>query len=198
MVDLFGVLAGVLSAFAYLPYIRDTLRGDTRPERASWLIWSLLGSIAFFSQMYEGATHSLWLGGIQVLGTIVVFLLSIKRGMGGFLNKSDQKVLAVACVGLILWYFASTAVYALAIIISINLLGGWVTITKAYRDPQSETLLTWTVSMGASSLGVLAVGDWDWIVLAYPLYLLVLNTAIVSAILLGKAALLPRSATASV
>ena len=70
----FGIASGALSTFAYIPYIIDTVARRTQPQRASWLIWSVLGSIALISQIYEGATSSLWFAGVQVSGTIIVFL----------------------------------------------------------------------------------------------------------------------------
>lgn len=181
-----GIASGVLSTFAYLPYIIDTVAKRTRPQRASWLIWSVLGSIAFCSQVYEGATDSLWFAGVQVSGTIIVFSLSVFLGAGGFLSRSDLIVLLAATVGLVLWYFTETSVYALAITISISLLGGAVTIVKAFRDPGSETMSTWFLSMLASVCAVLAVGRIDWVILAYPLYLFTLNGGIVMAMLLGR------------
>ena len=53
-------------------------------------------------------------------------------GVGRFLNRTDYLILAAAGVGLLLWYFTENAAYALAITISISLLGGSVTVTKAY------------------------------------------------------------------
>lgn len=182
----FGIASGVLSTFAYIPYIIDTIAGRTQPQRASWLIWSVLGSIALVSQIYEGATVSLWFAGVQVTGTVIVFALSIRAGSGVFLSKTDNFILVAAGIGLVLWYFTETAAYALAITISISLLGGVATVTKAWRDPDSETLITWVVSLIASVCAVLSVGKFDLIILAYPLYLLTLYCAFVIAILLGR------------
>jgi len=182
-----GILSGVLSTFAYVPYVIDTLAGRTQPQRASWLIWSVLGSIAFFSQVYEGASSSLWFAGVQVTGTIAVFVLSIRLGTGGFLDRRDCMVLLCALAGLMLWYFTETAIYALGITISISLLGGSVTVLKAYRDPSSETLSTWMMSFIAASCAIVSVGTLDWILLAYPLYLFTLNGAIIFAMQLGHA-----------
>ncbi len=182
----FGLLSGLLSTFAYLPYIRDTAAGHTQPQRASWFIWSVLGSIAFLSQLYEGAGSSLWFAGVQVSGTIIVFLLSIRFGIGGLVKRSDCIVLAFAGAGLLIWYFTQNAVYALAITIGISLLGGGVTVAKAHAAPESETLSTWFMSFIASGCAILSVGALDWVFLAYPIYLFVLNGAIVLAILLGR------------
>lgn len=182
----FGVGAGLLSTIAFVPYILDTLAKRTRPQRASWLIWSVLGSIALGSQIYEGATSSLWFAGVQVAGTVIILLLSIRRGSGTFLSNTDFGILAAAGVGLVLWYFTETAAYALAITISISLLGGLATAVKAFYAPHSETLSTWVISFIASIFAVLSVGKADLILLAYPVYLLVLYLAFIIAILLGR------------
>lgn len=182
----FGIAAGVLSAFAYIPYILDTVTGRTQPQRASWLIWSVLGSVALVSQIYEGATSSLWFAGMQVSCTIVVFVLSIKTGKGRYLSKADYSILMAAALGLVLWYFTETATYALAITISISLLGGTATVVKAYTDPDSETLVTWVISWIASACAIFSVGKYDLILLAYPLYLFTLYLAFIVAIALGR------------
>ena len=183
---LFGLMSAVLSTFAFLPYILDTLRGRTQPQRASWLIWSLLGSIAFVSQVFEGASHSLWFAGIQVSGTIVIFLLSIARGVGGFVQAKDRLVLLAAAAGLGIWYLTDTPAYALGISVTISMLGGLVTICKAFKSPDSETMTTWAVSFVAAICAILAVGQLDWVLLAYPVYLLILNGGIVLAIVAGR------------
>lgn len=183
----FGLMSAAFSTIAYLPYIRDTLLQRTQPQRASWFIWSVLGSIAFCSQLYEGATDSLWFAGAQVAGTLVVFCLSIRLGVGGFVNKQDGLILLMAGLGLVAWYLTETSVYALAITISISLLAGIVTVQKAYHHPHSETLSTWALSFVAASFAIFAVGRADLVLLAYPLYLFVLNGAIVLAMLAGRA-----------
>ena len=181
-----GILSGVLSTLAFLPYIIDTIARRTHPQRASWLIRSVLGAIAFSSQVFEGATESLWFAGAQVTGTIIVFLLSILVGVGVFLSRADVFVLLLAGVGLVLWYQTDTAIYALAITIAISVLGGVVTVAKAFHNPDSETMTTWAISCAASVFAIISVGKADLILLAYPLYLFTLTGAIVLAMTLGR------------
>ncbi len=181
-----GVFSGMLSIFAYIPYIIDIIAGRTRPQRASWLIWSVLGSIAFFSQVHEGAAASIWFAGVQVSGTVIVLLLSIWRGVGHYLKTTDFLVLACAAFGLVLWQQTESAAYALVITISISLLGGSVTVIKSYRDPDSETMVTWVVSLFASICAICSVGQLDFVLLAYPLYLFTLYGTIVLAMALGR------------
>jgi len=94
--------------------------------------------------------------------------------------------LVAAVVGLIIWYFTSNAAYALLITICISLLGGSVTVIKAFKDPDSETLSTWVVSFVASLCAAVSVGKMDFVLMAYPIYLIILCGAISLAMLLGK------------
>lgn len=181
-----AALSAMLSCMAYFPYIKDTLAGVTRPQRASWLIWAVLSSIAFASQVAEGAAQSLFFAGIQCSASILIFLLSIRKGAGHLLSGRDGCVLLAAAVGLGLWYATDSATYALATTISISLLGGAVTVAKAYRDPDSETLSCWVLGLAASVLAAVSVGGLDWVLLAYPLYLVTLKGSILMALYLGN------------
>ncbi len=187
VLQMLGIASAVLSICAFVPYIRDILKGRTQPQRASWLIWSVLGSIALASQIYEGATQSLWFAAIQVGGTIAVLLLAITFGAGRFLLRGDIYVLMAAALGLVLWMLTDTAVYALSITITISLLGGVMTCKKAYRDPNSETLSKWVWAFFASVCAIGAVGQFDPVLMAYPAYVFILNGAIISSIHLGRA-----------
>lgn len=183
---LFGILSATLSLLAYLPYVIDTLRGSTQPQRASWFIWSVLGSVALASQVSSGASTSLWFVAVQVGGTVLIFVLSLWRGTGGLMRKCDCKVMAAALLGLGLWYLTDTPAYALAISITVSLLGGSVTVAKAYADPDSETAGFWAWSAVSAVFAILSVGAWDPLMLAYPAYILGLNIAILAAMALGR------------
>ncbi len=40
-----GLLAGVVGIADTIPYVRDTVRGSTRPHRGTWLIWDVLAIV---------------------------------------------------------------------------------------------------------------------------------------------------------
>lgn len=185
MLQIFGYISAALSITMIIPYIRDIFTKNTRPERASWLIWTVLTSIAFFSQLAKGATDSLWLTGGQTLAVLLVFMLSIKYGVGG-LTKRDITALAAATVGLIIWYFTKEPAYALFISILIDAIGTLLTVIKSYQEPNTETVSTFVMSGTSGIFGALAVGSWSTILLAYPLYIIIANYSIVVSILLGK------------
>ena len=66
-----------------IPYIRDILRGTTRPHRGTWLVWAVLAIVVYGSQRADGATWSLLMSGAQAMLTGLIFILAIRRGVGG-------------------------------------------------------------------------------------------------------------------
>jgi hypothetical protein len=53
-----GLLAGVVGIADTIPYVRDTVRGSTRPHRGTWLIWSVLAIVVCLSKIF----HAPWGG----------------------------------------------------------------------------------------------------------------------------------------
>lgn len=185
MNQIFGYASGILMMASAIPYIRDIFLLKTKPERATWLIWSFLQIIAFFSQLAKGAEYSLFLTIGDTITVTTVFIISIKYGMGG-LMKRDIWALIGAGVSLFLWYLTKEPAVALFIIIFIDLLGGMLTLIKSYENPESETMISWMMAGFAGLLGTLAVGENNLILLSYPLYICLLNFAVGFTVLLRK------------
>ena len=186
MLKYFGLLAGAITFFCYFPYFKDIISRAAKPERASWFIWVILGSIAFFSQLAEGAGFSLWLVAMDTLGGIVAFILAVIYGTGG-LKKRDYIGLVIAGLGLILWYFTRHASYALIITILVDFVGTVLNIIKSYEDPGSETLTVWLCVALAGLLTMISVGKFNPILLLYPFYIFLANISVPIAMMLGKA-----------
>ena len=187
-VELFAIGSGVLSVVAGPPYFLDILRGKTKPERATWFIWTLQGMIAFGSQALMGAHWSLVFVGLNAGGDLLVFLLALKFGMGGW-KRVDIVALLIALAGLVVSLMAKAPLIALAAVIVADFAGTVPTFFKVYRMPESETTFTWLAFATASLLAVFSVGSLRWSLVVYPLYLALDNYAIVAVQYLGRAKL---------
>jgi len=140
--------------------------------------WSILGGILFFSQLAKGGTNSLWLIGVQTFGDILVFVLSIKYGIGGML-KRDIFALLAAFGGLVIWYFTKEGSYALFIAIFIDAVGAMLTIIKSFEQPGTESVFAWSLTSLGGLLAIFAVGKLDFVLLAFPIYIFVMSLVIV-------------------
>jgi len=166
---IFGISSLVINLISVLPYFRDIVRGKTHPERASWFLWLVLGGIFFSASVAEGAEESLWFTGMQVFTPTVVFILSIKRGVGGF-ERRDKQGLAVAAFGLLLWYLTDNPGLAILMALLVDSAGLWLTALKTWEKPESETFISWAALLLVGTLAILSVGEFDVTLLAFPAY----------------------------
>jgi len=184
MLETLGYASGILMMLSVIPYARSILRGETKPQRMTWFIWTVLILIAFFSQLAKGATWSLLLTAGDAIAIIISFILSIKFGVGG-LRKIDIISLCGAGVSLILWYLTKEPAVALFLIIIIDLIGANLTIIKTWKNPETENWVGWGICGVGGFLGVLAVGSFNFVLLSYPIYICLINT-IMAVIILSR------------
>jgi hypothetical protein len=172
-----GLAAGLIGVFDTIPYVRDTLRGSTRPHRGTWLIWGVLAIVVSLSQYADGASWSLVMVGVQAVLTSLIFLLSIRHGEGG-VSRAEITMIAIAGVGVVGWVVADEPLVATACVVAADLIGVALMIPKTYRDPHSETLITFAFASVGGALGAGAVGTIDVSLLLYPAYYCVINGAL--------------------
>ena len=177
LVVVLGLAAGLIGVLDTIPYVRDTLRGSTRPHRGTWLIWGVLAVVVSLSQYADGASWSLVMAGVQAVLTSLVFVLSVRRGEGG-VSRADITMIAIAGAGVTGWIVADEPIVATACVVAADLIGAGLMVPKTYRDPDSETLITFAFASLGGALAAGAVGAIDVSLLLYPVYYCVINGAI--------------------
>jgi hypothetical protein len=180
-----GEIAGLVTASGTVPYVWQVVFQGVRPERASWLIWFALGVMSLVSQRSAGGVDSLWLTVGQDVATGLILVLSIFKGEGG-LSLFDLRALAVASVGIVGWRLSGDAAWGVVFVIVADSMGVVTTMRKTLADPSSESWIAFLIAAVAATLGSLAVHRLDLTLLAYPVYLIIANAAIVMAVLLGN------------
>lgn len=174
----FGIAAGLLSFVAYPIYIRDILRGETKPSKVTWWILALLNAALAASYYAAGARDTIWIPISYTIGFTVVAFLSLQYGEGNW-EKSDWICLLGAVISLFVWWILQSAEIALYLIIITDFIGLAPTIYKTYKRPWTESRLSWTIALAASALNVVAIERWVPAISLYPLYVLVTNAFIV-------------------
>jgi hypothetical protein len=172
-----GMIAGVLTLTGFIPYWWAIVRGQTRPNRATWWIWTIVGIIIAVSYRASGATSTMWVPITYVIGPFCTALLAIKFGADGW-TKLDTICMVGVGVGLILWGVYRSPHLTLGLNIGIDFLGALPTIRKSIRDPDSEDLFSWLLFAIANIINLLAVDLWEWQIIVYPIYMVLITTII--------------------
>ncbi len=164
----------VLQFLGASTYMVDTLRGRTRPNRVSWLLWGTFTLIAFFASLDSGA-------GVEALYTLLIGVNRMIIFGLSFINSEaywkvtprDYRLGALAIVGIILWAITGEGLLALVFAIFANLMAGLPTMVKAYHQPETETSTLFGICIVTSTLALLTVqGDYTVATVGFPLYIL--------------------------
>jgi hypothetical protein len=181
----FGVAALIVNVVGYIPYIHGIFTGKVRPQRITWGIWSILTTIAFVNQVLNHGGYSSLFFGSTVFLVVTVFTLSIFKGIGGA-SRFDQTVLAATAILFMGWIFTHNTTTSTIIAVTIDAIAALPTLIKAYRLPHTEVYLQWVLAGISGLLSLLAVPIHYYILYVYPVYVLVMNAAIVAAKYLGE------------
>jgi hypothetical protein len=172
-----GVLAGVCAVANTVPYIRDIVRGRTRPHRGTWLVWGVLAIVVYFSQRADGASWSLLMAGAQAMLTSLIFILAIRHGEGG-VCVTDVFFTAMAAAGVAGWVVSDKPIVATASVVAADLLAAAMMTPKTYRDPGSETFASFALASLGGAFATGAVASTEPSLLMYPIYFCAVNAAI--------------------
>jgi hypothetical protein len=182
-----GALAGLAGLVGTAPYVRDVIARSTRPQRGTWLIWSLLAVVVGLSQRADGATWSVAMAGAHAAGNGLVLALAVRYGTGG-LSRQELALVAVAGAGVTGWVLADDPLIATVCVVAADLIALAMMVPKTWRDPGSETLSTFALASVGGALAVASVGALDPSLLLYPAYYCLANGALALLIVGRRAA----------
>lgn len=165
-----GKVAGIVSLVAFIPYILAILWGETKPNRATWWIWAVVGLMLGASYYSSGANHTIWVPVSYIIGPFVTAILSIKYGVGGW-TRFDRNCLLGAGVSAVLWWMFNSPLTVLLINLFIDSMGALPTIRKVYHEPESEDSTAWVLSFVANTINLFAVERWTFKIAIYPMYM---------------------------
>jgi hypothetical protein len=179
-----GIIAGILALSGYIPYIYSIIAGKTRPNRATWFIWTIIGGLLAFSYLAEGDQNSIWLPIGYFLGPLIVAILSLRYGYAEW-TRLDTICIVAAFISIVPWILSDNATITLLINLLIDSTGAIPTLVKTYREPETEDMTAWGIFFAANTIQLFAISMWNLAAL-YPIYLFFLAGTMVLFILKGK------------
>ncbi len=178
------VLQGFISQFIGIYAI---FKGTYKPQRMTRFIYLLMSALFIATLIAQGSTDALFLAVMNGLGTLCIFLLSFKYGVGGT-NKLDIVTFFGFLISLIAWKLTSNPTVGLYLSILTDLIGFIPTIEKTWRQPHTEDWRFYFSDILAGGFSTLSVRSYSLANLAFPLYIFFLNGFAVMLILIrGKA-----------
>ncbi len=176
MKESIGIITVILAYTAYAPYIRDILKGKTKPHPYSWFVWGLITTVIFALQVTNGAGPGSYVTLSVGVLSFVVFFLGLKKNGVKDITKLDTVAFISAIVATVIWLFAKQPLASMILLITIDLLGFIPTIRKSWNKPKEETLFTWSLNGFRHGLSISAIRDYNAITLLNPVVWAIANT----------------------
>lgn len=181
----FGILAGLLAVVSLVPYIIEIFRGDVKPHRVTWGIWTILTSIVLVNQIANNGGFSILFNVATASCVTIIFILSMFKGVGGA-DTLDRFVLSFSGLLFLGWVISGNTTVTTFIAVMIDVLACVPTFVKAYQEPKTEIYSTWIIGAAGGIFSVLALESFAWVTAIFPLYISVANMLIVLAKYVGE------------
>lgn len=182
---IFGAVAAFLALFSSYLYIRDIFRGNTQPHTYTWLIWSIVTTIAFFGQVVSGGGPGSWATGVAAVVTIFTLLLSLKGGYGTKdITTFDKVCLVLAILSVLPWLLTKNVLWSVLLATFIDLIAFFPTMRKTWHAPKSESLGSMYADAVKHALSMFSMGTYSLVTLIYPFSVLVTKFVIIGEIVI--------------
>lgn len=176
---IFVIVGLIIGSIGTLWYLVDTIRGNVKPNRVSFLLWSIAPLIAFTAEIQKGV-------GIQSLMTFSVGFFPLMIFLASFVNKKSEWKLtrfdltcgALSLLGLVLWLITKEGNVAIFFSIVADGLAALPTIVKAYRYPETEIGWMWLSAAINGLLTLLTIVDWTFAHYGFPLNIILVDLII--------------------
>src|SRR3989339_1216413 len=173
--NILGIVATILVFFGYIPYIRDIVKGKTKPHVYSWFIWGFVTLIAFALQLSDKAGSGAFVTLAAAIMCFVVIIFGFIYKSKVKIVKSDTIFLIFAIISLGLWLIAKQPVLSVILTVIIDLLGFAPTIRKSWNNPFSETLTFYYLNSIRFGLAIIALQKYSLLTALYPITWLMAN-----------------------
>ncbi len=170
-------LGTAIGALGTCVYLRDTLRGTTKPNRVTWLLWAVAPLLAAAVELDEGV-------GLRALPTFMVGFMPLLVFAASFHNRDamwrirriDYACGAMSVVGTVVWLVTRNGVLAISAAILADFLAGVPTIMKSWTHPETETVYSYIGAVISMGIVLLTIQHWTFDVAAFPIFIVCMGS----------------------
>ncbi len=179
-----GAIANIAGVYVY---IKQTLKGETKPNRVTWLMWSiapLIATVAAWSDGVRLATLPVFMAGFAPL---LVFVASfINKKAYWKLEKFDYICGGLSILALILWAITKQPLVAIIFAIASDLFAAVPTLIKCWKYPETESIEAYTTGTFNAVTSFFALKTFGASELLFPIYLVVINFSLAITVYRGN------------
>lgn len=170
------------SAVGVYSYIRGTLRGEVKPNRVSWLMWSLAPLIASAAAISDGVRLAVVPVFLSGAGPLLIFLASfVSRKAYWRLQRFDWINGALSLIALLLWAVTKDPNVAILFAIVSDAFAAVPTLVKIWNFPKTEIRWPYVTALFSALTSFGVIKTWHFSSYAFAAYLVIIDTLLILA-----------------
>jgi hypothetical protein len=176
-------VAAFTSLLAASVYIRSMFKGQTKPNRVTWLMWSIAPFIATAASVSNGVGLAVIPVFMSGFSPFLIFAASFfSKKSYWTLSSFDYLCGVLSGFAIALWYATTDPNLAILFAIVSDAFAAVPTLLKGWRNPETESLWPYIVGVFSPLTSFFVASTWEFSELAFPAYLIFINVLLVFSI----------------
>ena len=183
MLQYLVLLSIPLGVYGVAAYIKDTIIGRVRPNKVTWLMWSIAPLIATFAAISKGVTLAVipvFLAGFGPFCVLIASFFSKKSYWR--LETFDYFCGFCSVLALILWFITKEANVAIVFSIISDGFAAVPTLKKAWTNPETESVVPYLMGLLGAIVTFAAIKYWIFSEYAFASYLIFIDICLIFSI----------------
>ncbi len=171
------IILGVIVNLVFsIFYVKNILKGNTRPNLISWTIWMLAPMVGFFLLLKGGATWSALAVFMAGFGPFLVIIFSLfKKNAFWKINFFDLVCGLFSIIAIVFYLITKNLTLAILFAIFSDLLAYLPTYLKTWKNPETENFSVYFGGIFNNIIALLIIKDWYFYIYIFSVYLIVAN-----------------------
>ena len=168
------------SLIAAFVYIRSMFKGQTKPNRVTWFMWSVAPFIATAAAVSNGVGLAVIPVFMSGFSPFLVFTASFFNKKAYWkLSSFDYLCGLLSSLALAIWFVTKDPNLAIIFAVVSDALAAVPTLIKAWHNPETESAWPFIIGVFSPMTSFLVATAWGFSELAFPSYLIVINIILV-------------------
>lgn len=173
-----SILFGFIGSYYY---IKNTINGKTRPNRISWIFWTIAPLVGVYVGYKSGVPIPLLISTFMAgfCPLLVVIFSFFNKNSYWRITKFDILCGILSFLAIIIWVTTKNGTISLVFAILADLFAGIPTIIKSWKYSETETFTPYAFGILSQTITIFTITNFSFQNLGFPIYLILMNLSLV-------------------
>ena len=177
----FAYLCIILSLIGSLSYIKDIFRGKAKPNRVSWIFWTIAPFVGVYIGYKSGVSIALLASTFTAGFTPLLVLIATFFNKSSYweITKFDIICGMLSFFAIIIWVTTRNGVISISFAILADLFASIPTIIKSWKHSETETAFMYSLGILNQVIMFMIMTNFTFLNMAFPTYFVLTNLAVI-------------------